>query len=253
MEYRKETYHKPGRQISTSSPRDVRRRQQEKSGDSALISELQRQISDLRNQFMAGTGGVTPEAVDAEIRKAVKEAVKETKAYYEPLLAEAKSKEGVLRDKVSSLKTRLSESLEKQRKEHRTDVDKKISDTEARYNNTISSLEDRLRMAEDRLDEKNTQLDEIKAERDDTIQILLEEHTKKLEALTASISMEQLGVDDPDRPSMEEVFVDPLEEDAGADLEAHIILEDVPSKQKEKMVSKVNKLRDLMGSFADKE
>jgi len=259
MEYRKEVRNKPGRQLGTSSPRDVRRRQQEKGSDAALIVELQRQISDLRDQFKVGTGGITPEDVDAEIRKSVKAAVAETKAYYEPLLAESKRREEALREKLKNLKDQAGSSLSEERESHRQEVEKRTRDLQERYNSKVSSLEDRLRIAEDKLEDKQRQLDDVKAEKDETIKKLLEEHTKKLEALTERVSMEKLGVDDPDRPSMEDVFVDPLEDGAGSDLEAHIKyeeevdLEDASTKKKKNMSSKVNRLRDLMGSFADKE
>lgn len=249
MEYNKEFRAKPGRQITVSSPRDVRKRQAAKGSDGALIMELQRQISDLRDQFKAGTGGMTPEKVDDEIRKAVKGAVGETEGRYKPLLAESKSREEALRINISN----LSESLNEEKNIHKKDLEKALKDMESRYNNTISSLEDRLKLAEDRVAEKDGKLEELKVERNDTVKRMLEEYTRKLDELTKTISIEKLGVDDPDRPKMEEVFIDPLEADAGSDLESHVEIEDVSLAKKKNMKGKVDKLKNLMGSFADKE
>lgn len=253
MQYNKEFKAKPGRQISVSSPRDVRKRQAAKESDTRLIEELQRQIADLRNQFVAGTGGMTPERVDDEIRKAVKDAVKETKGYYEPLLVESKRREKELNIRVRELKNKLGASLIEEKDTHKKELKKALKDMESRYNKTISSLEDRLRLTEDKVVERETQLEELKAERDNTIKKMLGEHTKKLEELAKTISIEKLGVDDPDRPKIEDVFIDPLESGAGSDLEPHVEIEDISVDEKGDMKGKVDKLRDLIGSFAKEE
>lgn len=253
MEYKKEFKAKPGRKITTSSPRDVRRRQEAKESDTRLIAELQKQIAGLRDQFTAGTGGMTPEKVDGEIRKAVKGAIKETKDYYAPLLTESKNKEKELLGDISNLKERFNSSLEKERDTYYRKLKDAKEEAERRYNKTISGLEDRLKLAEDKIVEKDEELKAIKAEHDYTVRRLLEKHTKKLEELAKTISMEKLGVDDPDRPKMEDAFVDPLDADAGSDLESHVEIEDVSSAKKENMKGKVDKLKSLMGSFAEKE
>ena len=53
-------------------------------------------------------------------------------------------------------------------------------------------------------------------------------------------------VTDPDRPQMEQAFVDPLEEDAGKGMKASIKIETVVKD--EEVGAKVNKLKDLLGS-----
>jgi hypothetical protein len=57
----------------------------------------------------------------------------------------------------------------------------------------------------------------------------------------------EVVITDPDRPQMEQVFVDPLEEDAGKDLESHIEIEDITSDEPNEVEEKVDKLRDLLG------
>lgn len=253
MEYNKEFRNKPGRKITTSSPRDVIRRQQPRTGDTKLIEDLKQQLTDLRSYFSTSTGGLTPEQVDGEIRKAVKDAVKETKSYYEPLLADSKGKEEALRDKIRELKDKLAKAHAEFKQTLEKEIDNVTKELQKAYNSKISGLEDKLKLAEDKVESRGVEIERLKEDKETTISRILEEQNKKLEDLAKHISMEKLGVDDPDRPQMDEIFVDPLDSGAGSDLETHIILEDIPIEKKEKMASKVDKLRDLMGSFADKE
>ena len=52
---------------------------------------------------------------------------------------------------------------------------------------------------------------------------------------------------DPDRPKMENIFVDPLDKDSGDNLESFIKVEDISKKEKEDISNKVNKLKNLIG------
>jgi hypothetical protein len=253
MEYNKEVRNKPGRRLTTSSPRDVRRRQQHNTDNEQLIQGLRQELESLRSVFSTSTGGLTPEKVDEEIRKAVKDAVKETKAYYEPLLADAKSKEEALRGKLRELKESSGNAQVEFKKQLEKSAGNARAEIQERYNSKISSLEDKLKLAEDKIADREAKIDALKEEKETAISRILDEQNRKLEELAKHISLEKTGVDDPDRPAMEETFVDPLDKDSGSDLETHIKLEDLPSDKKEAMASKVNKLKDLMGSFADKE
>jgi len=252
MEYNKFS-NKPGRQITTSSPRDVIRRQGSGQENTRLIEDLKAQIDELRNQFSSATGGLSPEKVDAEIRKAVKEAVEETEKHYKTKISDLKSKEESLKEKIRELKTGMSNSAKSQKEEREKEIAEIEKKLEKKYSSKISELEDKLKLAEDRLSEKEKRLEELKEEKESTIQRILEEQNKKIEALAKNISLEKLGIDDPDRPEMEDVFVDPLDEDSGSGYESHVNVEDVSTTKKEKMAKKVDKLKDLMGSFADKE
>ncbi len=245
MEYKKEFENKPGRRITTSSPRDVRRRQQRKDTDAVLIEGLREQLEGLKDQFTVGTGGITPEKVDAEIRSAVKGAVKETKGYYEKLLKEANEREKGLYDRIRDMKNTHSREIKDQKESSDEHLNTHIKNLEERYNKTVSSLEDRLKLAEDKIALKDV-------EREDMVKEMFEQHTRKLEELARAMSVEKLGVDDPDRPKMEEVFVDPIEAGAGDALESHIKVEDISLTEKKKIGGKVDKLKSLMKSFPEK-
>jgi Mg2+ and Co2+ transporter CorA len=58
--------------------------------------------------------------------------------------------------------------------------------------------------------------------------------------------------EEPDRPQMEQQFVDPLENDAGKGLKSHIDITDVSVAEKENMSEKVNKLKGLLGKLPNK-
>jgi small-conductance mechanosensitive channel len=78
-----------------------------------------------------------------------------------------------------------------------------------------------------------------------------EELIETLKTRPAIINGEVVSADlvDPDRPQMEEVFVDPLEDGAGNGLKSSITARELTSNVKEgEMNSKVNKLKDLLGN-----
>ena len=56
---------------------------------------------------------------------------------------------------------------------------------------------------------------------------------------------------DPDRPQMEQVFVDPLEEDAGEGMKSSIQIDTI--EKEDEVDNKVDKLRDLLGSKLPKK
>jgi polyhydroxyalkanoate synthesis regulator phasin len=59
-------------------------------------------------------------------------------------------------------------------------------------------------------------------------------------------------VEDPDRPQMEQKFIDPLEKDAGEGLKSHIDITDVATTDKDNMSEKVDKLKNLLGKLPNK-
>jgi len=253
MQYNKSSVNKPGRKITTSSPIDVRRRNESGHENTQVVEQLRQQIDELKGYFTASTGGLSPERVDEEIRAAVKNAINETKAYYEKLLGESKDREDKLRVKLDSLRSESAKTSESER----LSAERKLNDgkveLEKKYNRQLSDLSDKLKLAQEKLNERDEEILKLKTDRDNTVRDLLENHSRKLEELARTLSIERLGVDDPDRPRMDDVFVDPLDKSSGEEYETHIELEDVTSKRKEDMGSKVNKLKSLMGTFADKE
>jgi hypothetical protein len=251
MEYHKDVPRKRGRIVTTSSPRDVRRRQVVDRDSNRLIDELKSEIRSLK--VHTDSGGFTPEKVDAEIRKAVKNAVAETKQHYEGVLKDIEARRKESAEKLQSVEERYNQRFELERKNLLEGYDQKVTELEKRYIHTISQLEDRLKLAEEKVEAKEEVIESLKAEKDQTIKRLLEDHTRKIDELTKSISLKELEVDDPDRPRMEDIFVDPIEAGAGKDLESHVeIGDDISISRKENMAKKVDKLKDLMGRLPKK-
>lgn len=86
-------------------------------------------------------------------------------------------------------------------------------------------------------------------ERDESIAREIERSTMLLQQLTTYGTSDDGLVIETDRPKMEPTFIDPLKKDAGEKLVPHIQVDDIKNEKKEKMESKVNKLRDLMGKL----
>lgn len=109
------------------------------------------------------------------------------------------------------------------------------------------------------LKEKEEELEKIKDKHGDEIKVLLKEYSDKLEKLTTSIinSKQQESVvieeSESDRPQIETVFIDPLEDDAGKDLKPFLDVKDVSTDEKENMFDKVNKLKNLLGKIPTKK
>lgn len=127
----------------------------------------------------------------------------------------------------------LNEKFDKERSELKSEIRelaKKVDSDElwiANYKDKIKTLEERL------------------AERDGIIKDLRDAISR---ISTTSVAAE---IED-DRPKIEDVFIDPLDEDAGSDLESHIRVEDVSVEEKEAIADKVNKLKNIMGKLPKK-
>ncbi len=78
--------------------------------------------------------------------------------------------------------------------------------------------------------------------------------TRKIEELTMVVAASRGGEIelDPDRPKMEEVFVDPISKDAGKDLESHVNIKDSSSKEKVNVNEQVDKLKGLIGKLPER-
>ena len=74
---------------------------------------------------------------------------------------------------------------------------------------------------------------------------------RKIEELTMAVAASKGGEIelDPDRPKMENVFVDPLSKDAGKDLESHVDIKDSSPKEKVNVDEQVDKLKGLLGKL----
>jgi hypothetical protein len=75
--------------------------------------------------------------------------------------------------------------------------------------------------------------------------------TKKIEELTMAVAASKGGEIelDPDRPKMEEVFIDPLSKGAGNNLESHVDIKDSSPIEKVKVDEQVDKLKGLLGKL----
>lgn len=251
MEYYKNIEKKDGRVLRTGGPRDMQRSQRMDRDYVHIIEALKEQISNLQDQLNASqTTGFSPEQVDDEIRKSTSEAITETKIHYEGLIKKAREKEVATTNKLNNTVKANIKRLDKEVEKHKEVYDKKKYDLEKEYNNAISQLEDKLKLTEDRIVIKDELIETLREEKDYTIKNLIEEQTKKMEELTRSMSYNQENVEEYiDRPKMEDVFIDPLEEGAGKDLTPYIDIEDESIKEKEDIADKVDKLRGLVGDL----
>lgn len=251
VEYYKNVEKKDGRVLRTGGPRDIQRKQRMDRDNNQLIDILKEQISNLQNQINNSppTTGFSAEQVDHEIRAAVKEAVEETVARYEGLLKKANEKVDAATKRFNNIEAVKNEQLNKEMEILRNKFIEKEHELGERYNNKISELEDRLKIAEEKIVVKDELLEALRAEKDSAIKNLIEEQTKKMEELTRSMAYNQGQLEEEsDRPKMEDVFIDPLEEGAGDGLVPHIDIEDVSTKEKDAMKDKVDKLRSIMGT-----
>jgi len=102
---------------------------------------------------------------------------------------------------------------------------------------------------------KEKELEKAKTEHTKQVEKLLKEQNKKLEELTTSVLNGQrttIVESGDNRPKMETVFIDPLEKDAGKDLESFIV-RDISIDAKENMFEKVDKLKGMLGKLPTKK
>jgi hypothetical protein len=122
----------------------------------------------------------------------------------------------------------------------------------------LSAVKDTESKLKDKINKLTTINTELKKEID-RLKVIIEEKqtedvnilTKKVEELSMIINLsrgENVSID-PDRPKMEEIFIDPLSKDAGKDLESHVNIKDSSSKDKVKVEFQVDKLKGLIGKL----
>jgi chromosome segregation ATPase len=247
MKYPKELVKPDGRRLIAGGPRDMQRRQQvayTTSPDVEVIRELQQQIEEIKELAKSSkkSGDLyTAEEVDEEIRKAVEAAVKETtislkrntqaaNQEIEPVLQKYKTQILDLQRNNDDL-TRLHTTITSQSAE----MKEKISKLETEIGE-VTELKKQIAVLEQTLAGKEELIETLK-----TRPVIVQGTTE---------------VEDPNRPKMEQVFVDPLEKDAGKDLKSsiNIEVEDIPTTdKKEEMDDKVFKLKSLLGKLPTKK
>lgn len=234
--YKKQFVKSDGRKLNRSGPRDMQQRATSPGTDPELVQLLTNQITELKAEILAmksrsgeaaPPGFFSPEQVDEEIRKAVEAAVSEAAISFK-----GQPQNSDLAPLVKEYKTRILE-LQK-------------------GNDNLTKLH--AGMAKENKDLKD-QLVKLESETEDFAELrkqiaVLEQELKGKEELIETLRTRPAIIDgevtvDPDRPQMEQVFVDPLEEDAGEGMKSSINIEEVTKD--DDVENKVDKLRDLLG------
>lgn len=242
MEYKKDFIKSDGRRLLKGGPRDQQIRTQNAAG-SELVDTLINQIADLKSEVRKleqGGASATPsnlytaEQMDEEIRKAVSQTMAEATISLKKNAADPNLE--------AVLKTYKEQIVELQRSNNDFTGMHKVMAAEN------SKLKGRLEI----LMEDAVEIPELRKQVAILKQSLIgkEELIETLKTRPAIINGEIVSSDsDPDRPQMEEVFVDPLEDGAGDGLKSSIKARELTRDVEDGEIdSKVNKLKDLLGS-----
>lgn len=217
------------RRIFASGPRDQQLKQQKLLYDDkdTIINELRSQLTSLKlNTNTVSENTFTAEQVNLEILNAVKE-------------------------ETSNLN-----------KKHLEEKRLLLLDVE-KYKNKIIDLELKVKLLEkdvaslnDKIVDKDKIISEFKSkkpENDNNVTSLLLEATKKIDALSNSLSTtsESSTVVASNRPQMTPVFVDPIEKESKIQGTIDVV-EDISTTKKEELNTKVDKLKSLLGKLPSK-
>lgn len=235
--YKKQFVKSDGRKLNRSGPRDMQARVSASGGtDPQLVEVLTNQITELKAEILAmksrtgdaaPPGFFSPEQVDEEIRKAVEAAIAEAS-----IALRGDTKNADLAPLVKEYKSQIVEL-------------QKGQDNLTRLHATITKENSALKEDNAKLKEELGDVNELKKQ----IAVLeqeLEGKEELIETLKTRPAIIDGEVIDPDRPQMEQVFVDPLEEDAGEGMKSSIQIDTV--EKEDEVDNKVDKLRDLLGS-----
>lgn len=214
MRYNKEHIKKDGRHLLRGGPRDIQRRQAmaELQGDQSVIVDLLKQeIADLKRELSNRPKGKGGGFTAEEVDMEIHKAVESA---VKELTTEFEKEKDKLQHDINNFK-QIVEAVQKEKSRNLIEVEK---------------LNAKIETQQALLAEKDARIEELKQMR-------------------TSVPVAYQQKEDPDRPKMEEVFVDPLEKDAGEGMEAHINVSDITIDEKENMEDKVNKLRNIMGKL----
>ena len=243
--YKKQFVKSDGRKLNRSGPRDMQSRVDVSGGgatDTALVELLTNQLAELKAEILAmksisgdkpPAGFFSPEQVDEEIRKAVQDAVAEATIS----LKGGGAQSSEMAELVREYKNQIVELQ--------------------RGNDNLNRLHNGMTKESTGLKEKITKLEaeivdvvELKKQ----IAVLEQELAGKEEMIeilkTRPAIYDGEVITDPDRPQMEQVFVDPLEEDAGEGMKSSISIETITKD--EEVTDRVDKLRGLLGKLPKK-
>jgi len=243
MQYKKDFIKSDGRRLLKGGPRDQQIRTQNVAG-SELVDTLINQIADLKlevKKLEQGGASATPsnlytaEQMDEEIRKAVSQTMVEATISLKKNAADPNLE--------AVIKTYKEQIVELQRS----------NDDFTRMHKAMVAENSELKGKMGILMEDTVEIAELRKQIVILEQSLIgkEELIETLKTRPAIINGEVVSFEpeDPDRPKMEEVFVDPLEDNAGEGLKSSIKARELTRDVEDgEMDSKVNKLKDLLGS-----
>lgn len=291
MKYRKEVKDKP--YLGQGGPRDQQRRlklQDAEGTDVGVIQDLKSEIAKLRKEITTPKEQFTGEQVDKEIRKAVKDALKETGKEDPEKIKQLEEKilklKNISKDKDNTIQE-LNEGL-KSHKENIASIEKKsIAKANKDLVNSDKKLKQEIKEVRENSDALIKQLavfettnkvqtleikeltnkisnkNEIIVSKDKIIENLSSKGLVGSEDLKKLIDKQNeqieqltaaLEIDevtlDPNRPKMQEIFIDPATNDKK--LESHIDVENSSFTQKVTLDDKISKLKGLLGKFPEK-
>ena len=266
MRYDKEIVKTDGRILRAGGPRDLQRRQQQAAlsfDQRELVLELRKTIEGMHDELAKKPtveGAFSAEEVDEEIRKAVEQAVKEVKGSSKKTVDNLqkevggfKKKEENLLDKIENLNNTHKKELQDTTQIEADKYTRVIEQIDEGYKRTIVHLEESLKLSEEKSQIKNDAIDILKS----NIETLKDgglgtDEFRKIEQILLAMA-EGKEVIDPDRPKIEDVFIDPLDEKAGEGLRPHIVVdEDITEDAGEKVDDQVDKLKKLMKGLPNK-
>lgn len=242
--YKKQYVKSDGRKLDRSGPRDMQSRvsghgyTQTENDTSSLVNqliELKAEIIALKSKSgdEAPAGFFSAEQVDNEIRKAVELAVIEASSS----LGKIKSQATDLTPLVKEYKTRIVELQQG-------------NDNLTKLQGGIIKENTNLKEEIDKLKQEFVDVVELKKQ----IAVLEQELSGKeelIETLKTRPAIVGDEIIDPERPQMEQLFVDPLEDDADEGMKSSITVDTVVKDDGE-VDNKVDKLRDLLGKLPTK-
>lgn len=235
MKYNKDlgadyTIKKDGRVLKPTGPRAMQMKAVLKAQESETVHILREQVKELMEMVAENkSGNVVPKGysadeVDKEINKAVELAIVET---------EKKSKE-IIADLEEELKY-VKEEFKKYRNNYNAENIKELE-------NNVTSLRVKVEAKEEIIESLKS------ATGSADISELMESLKDKVDAIANSAFEGEEFIDDPDRPTIETTFVDPLDAAAESTLEPHVVIDEEKGVENGGNINhKVNKLKDILG------
>ena len=228
--------------LGKGGPRDQQRRQQKEDSGNEEIKELKKQIDKLTKELKTPKNHYTGEQVDAEIRKAVKEALLET-GKADPIRFEELETKIFELETNEEAKNKTIEKLKKELIKSRTIIanfEKKNDEQVA----MIVKLETQNEALKEIFKNKEEFVGMLKENKNIGSSELMELISKQIGQLTNAIELKKVVLD-PNRPKMKDVIIDPVEK--MNNFESHIKIKNVSSDKEVDMGAKVNKLKSLIG------